>query len=174
MTPERAAYHALMLSVGFRDAFEQEFDEALEVEDPISDLILALTTVTTDINATIARLRHFCREQPPDLEQVYDLVWKDLIGRFRSGVLDDLGLVNMAWTLAELAEESWGADWWSFRQLSYDYETFLDDFIQHSDYLRAREQFLAQLPLSPDLLPDLPPDPQKKPLLRRILEFFHL
>ena len=170
MTPERAAYHALMLSVGFRDAFEQEFDEALEVEDPISDLVLALTTVTTDINATIAGLRHFCREQPPDLEQVYDLVWKDLIGRFRSGILDDLGLVNMAWTLAELAEESWGADWWSFRQLSYDYETFLDGFIKHSDYLRARERFLAQLPLSPDL----PPDPQKKPLLRRILEFFHL
>ena len=169
MTPERAAYHALMLSVGFRDAFEQEFDEALEVEDPISDLILALTSVTTDINATIAKLRHFCREQPPDLEQVYDLVSKDLIGRFRSGILDDLGLVNMAWTLAELAEESWGADWWSFRQLSYDYETFLDGFIQHSDYLRARERFLAQLPLSPDL----PPDPQKKPLLRRILEFFH-
>ena len=64
MTPERAAYHALMLSVGFRDAYEQEFDEALEVEDPISDLILALTSVTTDINATIAKLRHFCGNSP--------------------------------------------------------------------------------------------------------------
>ncbi len=42
MTPERAAYHYLMLSVGLREAFDADFDAAVENEEPLSELTVRL------------------------------------------------------------------------------------------------------------------------------------
>ena len=48
MTPERAAYHRLMLLSGLPEEYEQELDMALETEDPISPLVLDLAFCMSD------------------------------------------------------------------------------------------------------------------------------
>lgn len=171
MTPERAAYHALMLRVGLRDTFDREFDEALEQEEPLSDLILDLSSSASDINGTISVLQNFCCDHPPDIDDVYDLVWQDLCARFRSGSLSDLELANLTWTLAEMAEDRWNADWQDFRTLEYHYETLLDGMIREEDYLRCRELFLTRRACTTDSHPA--PARKKKTLFQRFLAFFH-
>lgn len=168
MSPERSAYHALMLHVGLRDVFDRDFDVALEQEEPLSPLTLALTSATTDINRTISLLREHCRENPTDIDAVYDLVWQDLCLRFRGGSLTDLELINLAWTLSQTAEEWFGADWEDFRTLEYHYETWLDGLIPEERYLQCRELFLTRRTCSTD--PE-PPQPEKT-LLQRIRDFF--
>ena len=44
MTPEMVEYHRAMLLVGLGDRFYRAFDEALEQENPLSELILSLCT----------------------------------------------------------------------------------------------------------------------------------
>lgn len=168
MTPERAAYHALMLRFGLNDAFDREFDEALETEDPLSKLILDLTSTASDINRTIALLRDHCYENPPKVDIVYDLVWKDLCERFCSGRLNDEELSNLAWTLAEAAEDWWNADWEDFRTLEYHYETWFDGMISKERYLQCRELFLTQRACALDALTDPPP---KKTIPQKLLGF---
>lgn len=166
MTPERAAYHLLMLQVGLREAFDQEFDEALEHEDPLSKLILDLTSHASDLNGCISVLQNFCCDHPPDIDEVYDLVWLDLCERFRSGSLTDAELANLAWTLAEDAEV-WAADWRDFRTLWYYYDEFYDGTILGERYLQCRELFLTQRACSPE-----PTPAPKKTFLQRIRELF--
>lgn len=171
MTPERAAYHLLMLQVGLREAFDQEFDEALENEDPLSKLILDLTSHASDINGCISVLQNFCCDHPPDIDAVYDLVWQDLCTRFLSGSLTDAELANLAWTLAEDAEDWWAADWRDFRSLWYYYDEFYDGIILGERYLQCRELFLTQRACSPEPI-SAPPLPEQT-LLQRIREFFN-
>ena len=56
MTPERAAYHRLMLLAGVQEEFEKELDDALETEDPITPPILDLAFCMSDLNRTISVL----------------------------------------------------------------------------------------------------------------------
>ena len=48
MTPETAEYYRAMLLVGIRDKFDAAFDDALETEDPLTDLVLSLCTCISD------------------------------------------------------------------------------------------------------------------------------
>jgi hypothetical protein len=170
MTPERAAYHALMLSQGFWDEFDRDFSDDLDREHPLSPLTLDLTDVSSDINGVISVLLRYCREHTPDLSVVYDLVWADLCRRYNSGNLTDEDLCNLCWNLAEFAEEEWNADWDDFRTFSYHYEEYMDAL--HDPYYRkGRELFLAQ---HHDLRSALLRTPEKKTLFQRIREFLHL
>ena len=42
MTPERVAYHRLMLLAGLREEYERELDHVLETADPIPEPELTL------------------------------------------------------------------------------------------------------------------------------------
>ena len=180
MTPERAAYHAAMLShalmlpQGLWDEFDRDFSDDLDREDPLSPLTLELTDVASDINGTIGVLLRYCREHTPDLSVVYDLVWADLCRRYRSGSLTDQDLCRLCWNLASFAEDEWDADWDDFRTFCYyyeDYEEWGDQTIPDPLYLQCRELFLAQ---HHDLRSALLQTPEKKTLFQRIREFLHL
>ena len=169
MTPERAAYHVLMLSQGFWEEFDRDFSDALDQENPLSPLTLELTDVASDVNGAIAVLLRYCWEHTPDLEIVYDLAWSDLCRRYRGGSLTDEALCNLCWRLAEFAEEQWEADWDDFRTFSYCYEEYMDA-LRDPCYLQCRELFLAQ---HHGLSAAMRQAPEKKTLFQRILEFFH-
>jgi hypothetical protein len=106
MTPERAAYHALMLSQGFWDEFDRDFSDDLDRESPLSPLTLELTDVSSDVNGAIAVLLRFCMDHSPDMEIVYDLVWDDLCRRYRSGSLTDQTLCSLCRELSDGARHN--------------------------------------------------------------------
>lgn len=150
MTPERAAYHATMLShalmlpQGLWDEFDRDFSEDLDREDPLSQLTLELTDVSSDVNGAIAALLRFCMDHRPDLSVVYDLVWSDLCRRYHSGSLTDHALCCLCRELSEFAEEQWETDWEDFRTLSYYFEDLIVGKIHNADYLKCRELFLSR------------------------------
>ena len=59
MTPERAAYHRLMLLAGLQEEFEKDLDFALETEDPITAPILDLAFCMSDLNQTVSVLYNY-------------------------------------------------------------------------------------------------------------------
>ena len=90
MTPERAAYHRLMLLAGVHNEFEKELDFALETEDPITAPILDLAFCMSDLNQAISVLYNYTLDYSVDEQQVYDMMMAELrrqyIGRERSAI----------------------------------------------------------------------------------------
>lgn len=78
MTPERAAYHRLMLLAGLQEEFERELDFALETEDPITAPILDLAFCVSDLNQTISILYNYTLDYSVDEQQVYDMIMAEL------------------------------------------------------------------------------------------------
>ena len=84
MTPERAAYHRLMLLAGVQEEFEKELDDALETEDPITPPILDLAFCMSDLNQTISVLYNYTLDYSVDEQQVYDMMMAELRRQYAS------------------------------------------------------------------------------------------
>ena len=105
MTPERAAYHYLMLCVGLREAFDADFDAAVENEDPLSDLTVHLSAAPpSDHDACISVLMNYCADFTLDGRAVLQLVLSDLAERWHSGRLSPEELAHLCRNLSEEAE----------------------------------------------------------------------
>ena len=78
MTPERAAYHRLMLLAGLQEEFEKELDFALETEDSITSPVLDLAFCMSDLNQTISVLYNYTLDYSVDEQQVYDMIMTEL------------------------------------------------------------------------------------------------
>lgn len=164
MTPERAAYHYLMLSVGQREEFDRDFDEALEREDPLSDLTVQLCAAPpSDINACRSVLMNYYADHAVDGDMVYDLVWQDLRRRWQSG-MPDAELANLAWAIQAEAQDCWEADWEELRELSYALEYWMESTITEERFRWCLQEYFTT-----KICPDpLPPVPVRKSLLQRL------
>ena len=78
MTPERAAYHRLMLLAGLQEEFARELDFALETEDPITSPILDLAFCMSDLSQTVSVLYNYTLDYSVDEQQVYDMIMAEL------------------------------------------------------------------------------------------------
>ena len=78
MTPERAAYHRLMLLVGLQEEFERELDFALETEYPITAPILDLAFCMFNLDQTVSVLYNYTLDYSVDEQQVYDMIMTEL------------------------------------------------------------------------------------------------
>ena len=94
MTPEQAEYHRAMLLVGLDDRFEKCFDEALEVEDPLSEVVLALSTCISSREQVLSVLWEYTLTHPFDENAVRDLILEDISNRYRSGETDRVEMVT--------------------------------------------------------------------------------
>lgn len=122
MTPEVAEYHRAMLMVGLCDRFDQDFDQALENEDPLSDLILKLSACASDRNQTISVLRDYTLDHPADGQKVYDLILEDIRSRYLDGRLSRAQVVTTLYSIFQNLDEYRGEPWSQFTYLSFDYE----------------------------------------------------
>lgn len=84
MTPERAAYHRLLLLAGMVEEYERELDLALATEDPITTPILDLAFCMSDLNRTVSVLYNYTLGCPVDEQQVHDMVMAELRRRYIS------------------------------------------------------------------------------------------
>lgn len=78
MTPERAAYHRLMLLLGFREEYERELDRILETEDPITQPALDLALCMSDLDRTVTVLGEYTLDYPLDEQEVYTMTVAEL------------------------------------------------------------------------------------------------
>lgn len=72
MKREDAYYFKILLSFGFFDGYNQWLDSFLEVEDPLSDIVLELALCRSDANKTISCLHNYCAAQTFDEKAVCD------------------------------------------------------------------------------------------------------
>ena len=84
MTPERAHFHQLMLEAGEIRRFHAELNAALETEEPLSELTLALS-LCTRAEEYIHVLREYLLDHPADMDAVERMVRQELRARLDGG-----------------------------------------------------------------------------------------
>ena len=84
MTPERAHFHLLMLEAGEIRLFHAELNAALETEEPLSELTLALS-LCTRAEEYIHVLREYLLDHPADMDAVERMVRQELRARLDGG-----------------------------------------------------------------------------------------
>ena len=120
MTYEQAAYFRLLLLLGFPEPLDAFFDDALEREDPLSDVILSLVDCGGDRKAQLAVLHEYTQAAQVDYA---------VVGRY---VLDfacakkDEGwplekVTDLLWRASRIGER-YGDLWWSVELCDEVYE----------------------------------------------------
>ena len=129
MTPEMAEFHRAMLLVGLGDGFYRAFDEALEQENPLSDLILSLCTCISDESEVLHILREYTLDHPFDEKTVCDLILEDLRGRYLAGEMPRAQVVETLYRIVKALDKFWDEPWHSLTDMSYDLEIWEEGFI---------------------------------------------
>jgi hypothetical protein len=129
MTPEQAEYHRAMLLIGLDDRFEKCFDEALEVEDPLSDVILALSTCISDREKVLSVLREYTLTHPFDEKTVRDMILEDVRSRYQSGKMDRVEMVTTLYDIVVTLDKSLDDSWNILTEPTYYLELYEEDLI---------------------------------------------
>lgn len=69
MTPERICFHLLMLEAGDGSRYAEELNAALEAENPLPDLTLALS-LAKDAEECCHVMREYLMDYPADMNEV--------------------------------------------------------------------------------------------------------
>ena len=120
MTPERAAYHRLMLLAGFCREYERELDEALETLDPITAPVLDLAFCMSDLEKTVSVLCNYTLDHSVDEQRVYDMI----VEAFRRQYVDkQMNAVEVCEALNKIQRIcDFGDPWIDLYNYLYEYE----------------------------------------------------
>lgn len=170
MIYERALYHKLMLEIGLTESFDRELDELLEREDPLSNLVLDLSTCGGDRSKQIHVLTEYILSASPeeiDKDAVFSWVASDFLSYYEKKP-DDLEdflrkLHSVAYSSGFYEENPWDSMW----ELYYLYDEIELGWITEA---RLREKAVALLR---DKIPIFEsgqggPQPRQNTLLARI------
>lgn len=69
---EDAYYFKILLMSGFNDGYDEWLDGYLEAENPLSDIVLDLSSCGSNLNKTISCLHNYCMEHDFDERDVCD------------------------------------------------------------------------------------------------------
>lgn len=129
MTPEMAEYYRAMLLAGFRDKLDMAFDQALETEEPLSHLILALSTCISDDEQVQSVLREYTLTHAPDDQVVCNLIRDDLRNRLQAGEMSREQVAETLCSIVRSLDKFWEEPWNELAHGSYDLELYQDGLV---------------------------------------------
>lgn len=142
MTVERAVYYKLFLQNGLTEHFDQELDERLERENPLSDLTLALSTCGGKREEQVHILNEYILNTAPeeiDKDAVFSLTAVELRERFEEN--PDTDLEAFTKRMHDISRDSgWWRDFepWATMYLMND---FYDE--AYKDHIISKVRFQA-------------------------------
>lgn len=148
MTYEYASYFKLLLLCGYSQELQQYIDKALEEQDPLSDVILALCTPDSDEKARLSVLNTFllkARESEIDYDlAVFDLVMTFLRKQYAEGTMSIKEMCHLMYRLALSTDRYFDEPWHTMYYMEdlYD-EAEMGYYISKEDFSRKFHAFLS-------------------------------
>lgn len=137
MTPEMAEYCRAMLLVGIRDKLDQAFDRALETEEPLSDLILSLSTCISDDEQVLRVLREYTLDHSYDPQTVCSLIREDVRARLLAGEMTRAQAAEILYRIVMNLDRFREDPWHGLTEAEYDLELFEDGLISGEVFNRC-------------------------------------
>ena len=129
MIPETVAYYHAMLLVGIRDKLDEAFDHALEKEDPLSDLMLSLSTCISDDEAVLSVLQEYILDHTIDDQVVYHMIRGDFRQRRLSGQMTRAEVTEYLYGIVRSLDKFFADPWYDLTIPNYVFELWRDGFL---------------------------------------------
>ena len=171
MTYEYAVYFKLLLLCGYRDELQQYIDNALVEQDPLSEIILELSTAGSDDKRALSMLNEFLR-QVVDSDSDWDKTVFELVMSFlkREYVHNEMSMKNITDLMYKLAvhtERYYYEPWYTMYLIGELFDEAETGYIDKADYQQKFEAFLS----GNNCLCDYPPVLPKESFFKRFLNW---
>lgn len=147
MTYEQAIYYKYLLICGYSDELDQYISTALEIEDPVSNIVLNLSTCGSD-NKTVLRVLHDYIISMPDGQidhnKVFDLFLSFLRKKYIEEKMPIEQLTKLMHQISLLTEDSTVNPWWTMNVLDDLYSEAKMGFISMDSFMGMFERFLNE------------------------------
>lgn len=150
MTYEGAMYYKLLLEADITDPLDDELDRLLEIEDPLSDIVLELTTCNSDRERQISILGEYISKAEPD--SIDSSVVADMIIAFFRDMHekdpDDIdNITKLMEKVATHSDKPQEEPWYSLNVMNElycfgtreNFEKMFRDLLYHKIYLTTQE-----------------------------------
>ena len=101
MTREEAYYERIKLLCGEWDSYDAWLDMHLELENPLSGIVLELIDCRDDMKEAEHRLNLYCQEKPFDEESVYTRFRLEFLERYENGEMNMVDVVSALYHIAK-------------------------------------------------------------------------
>lgn len=128
MTPNQIAYYYLMLSAGLGKEYDEALEHALESENPLSQLTLALADCSSDLNKTLSVLLEYALANPSEALVVQDMVMGQLQTLWELCQLDTKQLAVVLDCIGNRSADLCQDPWYDY-SLPLNYYSLMEDGI---------------------------------------------
>ena len=142
MIPETVAYHHAMLLVGIRDKLDEAFDHALEKEDPLSDLMLSLSTYISNDEAVLSVLQEYILDHTIDERVVYHMIRGDFRQRYLFRQMTRAEVVEYLYRIVRSLDKCWADPWYDMTTPNYVFELWRDGFLAEEVFNQCFDAWL--------------------------------
>ncbi len=159
MTVEEAIYYKYLLLCGYPGELEGYVDEALEREDPISPIVLDLSTCSSNHNDTLSVLNSFIIPTPEeriDHNKVFSLVLAFLRRLYREEGIPMDKLTELMYRISVLTDKACEDPWFTMNTMGDLYYEAQIGFITMDSYCEIFHRFINEgicISLSPAQTP---------------------
>ena len=170
MTYEYAVYFRLLLLSGYDGELQEYIDTALENQDPVSDIVLSLSTVGADNKKLLCVLNEYIRKTD-ESEIDYDTTVFGLILSFlrkKRSELSDKELTSLMYCFACNSGREHNDPWHIMLTFGVLYEDAVLGYVDKNNYLHELDLFLND----GVCLCDYPLKTCKEPFFKRVLSRF--
>ncbi|MBE6977710.1 MAG: hypothetical protein E7438_03605 [Ruminococcaceae bacterium] len=144
MTVEMAAYYRAMLLVGIRDRFDADFDQSLEMDTPLSDLELSLSTCISNDDAVLSVLQEYILGRAVNEQIVCNLVLEDFRCRYRAGKLTRREVTECVCCMVERMDKRWDDPWESLTTPEHALDLLQDGLIAEEVFNQCFDAWLFE------------------------------
>lgn len=170
VTYEYAEYFRLLLICGYQDELWQYIDDALVAQDPLSDIVLELSTAGSDDKKLLAVLEEYLRQvNDSDIDYdhaVFDHVMSFLKRKYLDDAMSVEDVTELMYRFAKCSERYLDEPWFTMYYMSDLLNEAKAGFIDKEDYQRKFEAFLNDHVC----LRDYPILPRKENFWKRIMK----
>ena len=144
MTAEMVAYYRAMLLVGIRDRFDADFDQALETDAPLSNLVLSLSTCISNDEAVLSVLQEYILDRAVNEQIVCNLVLDDFRCRCREGKLTRREVADCMCRMVASLDKRWDDPWENLTTPEHALDLWQDGWIAEEVFNRCFDAWLFE------------------------------
>lgn len=145
MPHEYAVFFKLLLLCGYKDDMEQYLDTALVEQNPLSDIVLELSSTGLDDKKRLSMLNEYIRQvQDSDLdyETVFKLVMAFLKRKYVEGAMSIKDMTGLMERIAVYTERYQDEPWQTMYVLGILFDEAEEGYIDKADYQRTFDAFV--------------------------------
>ena len=147
MTYEQATYFKLLLLCGYRDELRQYIDNALVEQNPLSNIILELSTCGLDNKKTLFVLNEFLRQGNSDIDwdkAVFEMVMSFLKKAYDHDNMSMKKITDLMYQIAVHTDRYHNEPWQTMYYMGDLFDEAKAGYIDKADYQRKFERFIRE------------------------------